>query len=308
MINESKFRSPRWLRKFADIEINTGEDIKGNVSKKQLRKEEKEKKENLRKQWNKNWNNADSNLFKQFIRDSFPKDSYNTFSSEGMTKIYNKWLDDFEIWNKYEAWIIRKKREEDALREESERKEREHKKVELELLTLFKRITDDFNLHKYRDKFSTPMDNGETTFHYNFEGGDSVILNGNKIIYNFGSQRITYTVGLAFKNKFIILANQIINCKFFDKRTGQKSQRNNSEDPINRKSKPTHKYSHHPKGNLYQTLRDTVELRRSQLEKLSKSDPNREFLQNELLSAEKKLKKIQSDYKFENLINFINFK
>ncbi len=33
-MNEGVYRSPKWLRKFIDYELHTGEDIKGKVSKK----------------------------------------------------------------------------------------------------------------------------------------------------------------------------------------------------------------------------------------------------------------------------------
>ena len=46
MINEAKYRSPKWLRKFMDFEVSTGDDIKGKKSKRSIRidKENKEKK------------------------------------------------------------------------------------------------------------------------------------------------------------------------------------------------------------------------------------------------------------------------
>jgi len=62
MINEGVYRSPKWLRNFADFEINTGDDIKGNSSKKQdskktgydyyekLRQEEERKKKQHKKE------------------------------------------------------------------------------------------------------------------------------------------------------------------------------------------------------------------------------------------------------------------
>ena len=50
MINEAKYRSPKWLRNFVDYEINTGEDIKGEPSKKRAAKLEKEKQAELKRQ------------------------------------------------------------------------------------------------------------------------------------------------------------------------------------------------------------------------------------------------------------------
>lgn len=50
-MNESKIRSPKWLRNFMDFEINTGEDITGEPSermKKKLEERERIKKEEER--------------------------------------------------------------------------------------------------------------------------------------------------------------------------------------------------------------------------------------------------------------------
>lgn len=40
-LNEAKYRSPEWLRNFVDFEVNTGEDIKGEPSKRKAAKLEK---------------------------------------------------------------------------------------------------------------------------------------------------------------------------------------------------------------------------------------------------------------------------
>lgn len=57
-MNEAVIRSPKWLRNFADFEINTGSDIKGEPSKNQqkkmeeerLRKEEEERQQKLKEE------------------------------------------------------------------------------------------------------------------------------------------------------------------------------------------------------------------------------------------------------------------
>lgn len=43
MVNESIYRSPKWLRNFADFEINTGKDIKGEPSLKRKKEMEEER-------------------------------------------------------------------------------------------------------------------------------------------------------------------------------------------------------------------------------------------------------------------------
>ena len=47
-LNEAKFRSPEWLRNFVDFEVNTGDDISGEPSKRKAAKLEKDKQDKLR--------------------------------------------------------------------------------------------------------------------------------------------------------------------------------------------------------------------------------------------------------------------
>ena len=47
-LNEAKFRSPQWLRNFVDFEVNTGDDISGEPSKRKTAKIEKEKQAKLK--------------------------------------------------------------------------------------------------------------------------------------------------------------------------------------------------------------------------------------------------------------------
>lgn len=106
-MNESKYRSPKWLRKFIDFEVNTGEDINGKISKKQLRKEQKIKKEEELNNWKKKWRETDPELFKKFYKETFKRSII--FSSE-MQNIYNEYIGNFDIWDKYDNWIKEKKR------------------------------------------------------------------------------------------------------------------------------------------------------------------------------------------------------
>ena len=47
-LNEAKFRSPKWLRNYVDFEVNTGDDISGEPSKRKAAKIEKEKQAKLK--------------------------------------------------------------------------------------------------------------------------------------------------------------------------------------------------------------------------------------------------------------------
>ncbi len=186
----------------------------------------------------------------------------------------------------------RKKKEEEENKKEQER-------IARVLNTLHDRILNDFKSNPYNDKYSTPTENGIVTFHYKFENGDTFILRDNTLI--FGGY--TYTVGLTFKVKFIELANSIINNG--RPRPGGSKSSSNSHRP---KPSEGNKYSSHPKGALYQRLKETVELRKSQLSKMPKNHPDRRVLENELDAAQRAFDNLKSKYKFENLISFYEFK
>jgi hypothetical protein len=49
-LNEAKFRSPKWLRNYVDFEVNTGDDISGEPSKRKADKLEKERQAKLKKE------------------------------------------------------------------------------------------------------------------------------------------------------------------------------------------------------------------------------------------------------------------
>ncbi len=114
---------------------------------------------------------------------------------------------------------------------------------------------------------------------------------GGKIIHG----KFTYTVGLTWRNKFITLINDLIINK------GRK--RTSKSSGPSSKSKSGNHHSH-PKGNLYQILKDTVAQRKEQLAKMPKNDPNRTSMENELGNAERKLKEMKDKYQFEHLTSF----
>ena len=63
----------------------------------------------------------------------------------------------------------------------------------------------------------------------------------------------------------------------------------------------------HPKGNLYNTLKQTIKQREEQLSKMSKQDPSRAALENELETAKRKVAEMKAKYKFENLKSYEDF-
>lgn len=285
-MNEAVYRSPSWLKKYLDFEVHTGEDIKGKVSKKELRDKAKAEENRIKNEWNKRWREIDEVDFKEFYREVFDEYIY----SSDLPDIKNKWIGNFELWTKYDAWL-KEKRDKEAKQAEIKR----------DLDNLYQRLIDDFSNNPWEDKYRATSNGGEVTFYYTFEDGDKFEMTDNRISY--GGH--TYTVGLIYRNKFISLANEMIS-KGMKRPSGRRSY-NNSSSSGSRKSTKS-KYSDHPKGNLYQTLKDTVAQRKEQLSKMSKNDESRAHMENELKAAEKKLKEMKDKYQFENLTSFWDFK
>lgn len=86
------------------------------------------------------------------------------------------------------------------------------------------------------------------------------------------------------------------------KNGGQKSS--GSSQSQQRSSTPA-KWKDHPKGAMYQNLKDTVKLREEQLKKATGSD--RTALENELNAAKRMLDNLNKKYQFENLQSFFDF-
>lgn len=303
-MNEAVYRSPNWLKKYLDFEIHTGEDIKGKVSKKEIRDKAKAEEERIKKEWEKRWTSMDRDNFEKFYASEFPADYRSRRScllSSDFREIHDELFGNFDIWVKYDAWLKDKKD-----------KENKQEEIKNELESLFKRIVDDFTNNPWDDKYRVTSNGNDVTFYYTFENGDKFEITDNRITYS----GVVYTVGLLFRNKFISLANEITSKG--SRRPGKRSNSwsgsssgsrsgSSSNSSGSRKSTKS-KYSDHPKGNLYQTLKDTVAQRKEQLSKMSKNDENRTHLENELKAAEKKLKEMKDKYQFENLVSFYDFK
>lgn len=265
-LNEAKYRSPEWLRNFVDFEVNTGEDIKGEPSKKRAAKLEKEKQAELKKQ------------------------------AEKRAK-------DREIADR----LRREQQARADVRREKERQER----IESELNTIYKSMISDFQSAPYSDKIKTPTVNGDTAFHYTFENSKIIRLEGNKIYWD----NSIYTIGVNNRSKFVRLGNEMI--KKGRVRPGSKSgydrynsyggsrSSGSSSNSSQQSSTSSSKWKDHPKGPMYQNLKDTVKLREEQLKNATGSD--REALQNELNAAKKMLNNLRVKYQFENIKSFDQF-
>lgn len=277
-LNEAKYRSPEWLRNFVDFEVNTGEDIKGEPSKRKAAKLEKEKQAELKRQ--------------------------------------------AEERQKYREKQEEIRREQQA-REDVRRKQQQQEQIERELNSLYRSMITDFSAARYSDKITTPQRNGKTALYYTFENGKVMRMykNANDNRYCLEWEGHIYTLGLVWTGKFIDLANEMIGKggarprrSGYDRYDsyGSKSSSGSSGSSSGRSSGSQRasgtppKWKDHPKGAMYQNLKDTVKLREEQLKRATGSD--KEALQNELNAAKRMLDNLNKKYSFEsNIQNFSQF-
>ena len=198
-MNEGVYRSPKWLRKFLDYEIHTGEDIKGKVSKREIRAREKAEADRIKREWNNRWDNMDKGDFKKFYKEEFPSEvkyQYNDYIySSDLEKIRSKWQNNPEIWVRFDKWV-EKKREEEA----------KQQRLKIELDELWNSIMRDFYSNPYSDKIETKTEKGSVRVFYTFENGKKLEMWENEL--TFGN--IIYTLGLIYRNKFVTLINKMI--------------------------------------------------------------------------------------------------
>lgn len=134
---------------------------------------------------------------------------------------------------------------------------------------------------------------------------------GNKISYG----GYLYTVNLTNKVRFVTLLNQINN-NLKDRPGSYRSNTNNSSSSgsnsnsnsnRSKERKSTSTNSTYPKWDVYNSIKSTITQREAQLSKMSKSDPERKALENELDAARRRVAEMKTKYKFENLISFFDF-
>ena len=145
-LNESEFRSPKWLRKYLDFEIVTGKDVNPEAkAKRKLIEDEEIKREEDQKlalkkwllQWDKmmasdGWNRS---YFKKFLKNKGLINDEYIYQSEldAVKKVCQKMkyytlFDEFEIWQKekVKADIDEKfKKQEEKLKKEQEDRRRQ---------------------------------------------------------------------------------------------------------------------------------------------------------------------------------------
>lgn len=290
MLNEAVFRSPKWLRKFMDFEISTGDDISDKAEKKEVEKKRLAA-------WDKAWRESDEDDFKEFFKERY-KDYVRTtlngwILTSDLSKIRNSFRGDMSIWVEFEKW-----------KKEKENKKREQEKVKSELDKLFNDLVSDFSNNPYTDKYSTPKKFGRVCFHYKFENGDTFEMDENEIKY----KNSIYTVGIFYRNKFVSLCNEIIS-KGRTRPGGSSSGSSSSGyNYYKQKSKHYKQKSNDPNRDRFDKVKDNIKLREEQLRKMSKTDPQREALENELDNLKRALKRMKDRYQFEHITNYLDFK
>jgi hypothetical protein len=328
MLKEAVFRSPKWMRNFLDFEVNTGQDIKGEPSKRAILKE-----------WDMRWKECDESDFKEFYGTQIKGERWARYiTSTELEEIKKKHRGDMSIWEKFDEWlpghkIAKKEAKERYKKYEKERKEKEEreryerikreereryerikreereryekeqrqKRITKELDDLFSAIVKDFSNNPYSDKYSTPRRNGKVCFDYKFENGDTFDMCDNKINY----KNSTYTVGLIYRNKFVNLCNEIVE-KGRTRPGGSKSWSGGSSSGSGSRYSSKTK-SNDPNRDRYDKLMDNIKLREQQLRKMSKTDPERSALENELDNYKRAAERMKTRHKFENIKSFVGF-
>lgn len=283
MLNEAVFRSPKWLRKFMDFEVSTGDDISDKAEKKEAEKKRLAA-------WDKAWREADEDEFKEFFNEKY-KDYVRVklngyILNSDLSKIKNSFRGNMSIWTEFENW-----------KKEKENKKKEQGKIKSELDKLFNDLVSDFSNNPYTDKYSTPKKFGRVCFHYKFENGDTFEMDENEIKY----KNSIYTVGIFYRNKFVSLCNEIVS-KGRTRPGGSKYWSGGSS------SSGSKQKSNDPNRDRFDKVKDNIKLREEQLRKMSKTDPQREALENELDNLKRALKRMKDRYQFEHITNYLDFK
>lgn len=305
-------RSPKWLRKIFDFEFVTGKDLYPEVQLQRKKIEQREfdesiKQKNLLKSWNEEWSklldnkNSDlRNFFEKYLRE---KGLYKAHLSylEGI-KLLKKTFEkkkDYFIINDFFSWLTleqkriadfqererqerlkadaQKRQREFEQRQRKIKEEEEQREIQNLLDDLLRRTSKDFSSNPFSDKITTERILGSVKFTYKFENGDSFTLLDDELLYN----KIRYRLGLLIRNRFVYLANDII------------------RRSINRtvsKPRPKQTDTTNPHLKRLNTLNEQIKIREVQLNKLSKTDPSRESLKNELDTYKRIRDKIKKEH------------
>lgn len=142
-------------------------------------------------------------------------------------------------------------------------------------------MKDDWIENRYKDKISITKCERENIL-YKLENGRFIEFGERFIKFN----QEKYYLSVELYNSVYVIFKTIIN----QIRDGIATDRNGNAN--------TKKYTDNPKRHLYESLVSTIKNRVDQLSKMSKNDPDRPMLENELCVARKKKNEIKNKYNF----------
>lgn len=307
--NEAIYRSPKWLRNIIDYEVNTGDDIKGQPSKR-----------SLNNKWDDRWKNSVDKysymVFMMFFKKTYSYVELDSALNKQVEDIKNKFRGDFTILDKFDLYIVDFLKIKDKAEKDREKKDREKKdrkdREEKELRYIFDIVHSDFNKAPYDDKFYTSDTLVSKTFYYDLENGNLFSLiehKDNKIdilFVDWLSSKINKEYILRDINsvKLKVLFRKI---KKYIISGATKRPSNNNDYSYNSPPKKEPKKDKHPKKDTYDTLKKSIQLRKTQIKDM-KTGAEKDAMENELKVAESMLKKMKSKYAFEHLKSFESFK
>lgn len=242
------------------------------------RKETKKK----RKEWNFIWEQVKNDYhFKSFYQDEYNDGKY-IFGLTFEKKVVMKHRGDFTIFRNYHRWQKNKEKEEKAIKM---------------LANLPNKILSDFNSNPKSSK----LQQLRSVIIYTFENGDKVTfyIHSNELIYKTDSFHYSYKLGVFRAINYVDCFNHIIrrcNDKYYQ--SSRNSHYRSSRESRERKSTVNDPKKSHPKYNRFWTLVLNIRERRRQLDNMSKNDPNRSMLINELNTAVRQAKKMKKKYDF----------
>jgi len=173
------------------------------------------------------------------------------------------------------------------------------KSVMDEVFALAERIARDWKLNRYTDKVSTRNYRGKVSLYYRFEDGTDLEFNNSygerHMIHTTRTQKITYTLSPSTWAQMVSLMNTLVEqCN-----NGIAKDRGRTRTkPSGSSSQTTNPHANHPKWEKYYNLTQTIEARKDNLAKMSKNDPDRPQLENELNVAKTTAKKLKEKYNF----------
>jgi hypothetical protein len=174
------------------------------------------------------------------------------------------------------------------------------KKIKLKVEKIYKILEIDFlTCMSNKDLWINKVSCNNNIFYYKLDD-DSIFSfkYKDKIIYlNYKVDNKEFRYKITNKdlvNKIIKLSNEIIDYSVWLRDIKKRAERKYYEQ----KETPKPKHSDHPKWSIYQTLVKTVNSRKQHLRSMSKNDPNRQTLENELIAAESRMKLLKQKYGF----------